>query len=104
MKTQGFIKLSRNFIKWEWFTDTKITHVFVFLLLAANQEPKRWRGYVLQKGQLVTTIGTIEDFTGLSTKEVRTALSNLKITGYIKTERHLGKTVITVCDFDQYCD
>lgn len=52
----------------------------------------------------MTTIGTIEDFTGLSTKEVRTALSNLKSTGYIKTERHLGKTVITVCDFDQYCD
>ena len=104
METQGFIKLSPNFVNWEWFKDVKTTQVFVFLLLAANPNPKRWRGNILQKGQLVATVETIRDFTGLSTKEVRTALSHLKSTGYIKTDRLLGRTVITVCDFDQYCD
>ena len=104
MDKQGFIKLSRNFIDWEWFTNAKTTQLYVFLLLAANPNPKRWRGNVLQKGQLVTTIETIELFTGLSTKEVRTALSHLKSTGYIKTDLLLGRTLITVCDFDQYCD
>jgi hypothetical protein len=104
MEYQGFIKLSRNFINWEWFTDTKTTQVFLFLLLAANPKPEMWHGNVIQKGQLVVTIRLIEHFTWLSTKEVRTALSHLKNTGYIKTDKLLGRNVITVCDFDQYCD
>ena len=104
MEKQGFIKLSHNFVKWRWFKDVETTQVFVFLLLAANPKPEMWRGNVIQKGQLVTTLETIMNFTGLSTKEVRTALSHLKNTGYIKTDKLLGRTVITVCDFDQYCD
>lgn len=104
MEQQGFIKLSRNFVNWEWFTNAKTTQVYVFLLLAANPKPDRWRGNVIQKGQLVATLETIRNFTGLSTKEVRTALSHLKSTGYIKTDLLLGRTLITVCDFDQYCD
>lgn len=105
MEQRAFIKLSRNFVNWEWFKDVKTTQVFVFLLLSANPKPDMFFGSIIQKGQLVTDVETIRDFSGLSTYAVRKALSNLKNTGYIKTERFFaGGIVITVCDFDQYCD
>jgi hypothetical protein len=104
MEQQGFIKLSRDFINWEWFKYVKTTQVYVFLLLAANQKPDVLFGSIIQKGQLATDVETIRNFTGLSTYAVRKALSNLKSTGYIKTERFFGGAIITVCDFDQYCD
>lgn len=52
---QGWIKLHRTLLKWEWYHDSKMVHLLVHLILKANHEDKRWRGIVIKRGQLATS-------------------------------------------------
>ena len=50
---QGFIKLHRSILKWEWYDDANTMRVFLHLLLNANWEDCRYRGHLVPKGSLV---------------------------------------------------
>lgn len=39
----GWIKLHRKLINWEWYQDTNVKVVFLHLLLIANHEDKKWQ-------------------------------------------------------------
>ena len=49
----GFIKLYRSMLKWEWYQDQNTKSVFIHLLLNANWEDSRYRGHEVPKGSLV---------------------------------------------------
>ena len=51
---QGWIKLYRRFLKWEWFEDEKMVKLFIYLLLSVNFEDKKWRGIDVKRGQMIT--------------------------------------------------
>jgi biotin operon repressor len=93
----GFIKLHRRMLQWEWATTPSTLVVFVHLLLRANYEPRRWRGLDLLPGQVVTGRAALAEQTGLSEKQIRTALKNLEKTGEvaIKTTRQFSLISIT---------
>lgn len=104
MDTQGFIKLSRDFINWEWFSDANTLSLFMYLVLSANCTPQKWHGIVIQRGQLLTNLKELQEGTGISLQSVRTCLKRLDKTGYITVEPTNKYSIITVCDFDKYCD
>jgi len=93
----GFIKLHRRMLQWEWAAAPSTLVVFVHLLLRANYEPRRWRGLELLPGQVVTGRAALAEQTGLSEKQIRTALKNLEKTGEvaIKTTRQFSLISIT---------
>ncbi len=99
---EGFIKLFRKFEEWEWYTDMKVKHLFIHLLFKANYKPKRWRGILIKRGQLVTSFASLASQLNMTTKEVRTALSKLERTGEIKRERAGNGQAITVVRYDFY--
>lgn len=71
-------------LEWEWYTDCKTKALWLHLLLTANIVPqKRMLGYTLNAGQLITTLPRLAAETGLSEKEVRTALKHLEESGEI---------------------
>ena len=41
----GWIKLHRKITEWEWYTDRNTLAVFLHLLIMANIEDKKYRGY-----------------------------------------------------------
>lgn len=98
----GWIKLHRKILDWEWFTSPSTLQLFIYLLLRANKEDKKWRGILIKRGQLVTSVATISEETKLSTQQVRTSLNRLKSTNEITSETTNRFTLVTVCKYESY--
>lgn len=98
----GWIKIFRLFLEWEWYGDTNMVRLFLHLLLKANYEDKRWQGIVIKRGQLVTSSLTLAAETHLSRQRVRTCLSRLEHTGEISIKTTNKFSVITICKYGNY--
>lgn len=98
----GYIRLYRSLLSWEWFQDSQTLHVFVFLLLSACFKPLKHEGVALSPGQLITARSQIAARTGLSDRQVRTALDHLKKTNEIAIESNNRFSLITITNFARY--
>lgn len=76
--------------------------LLVHLLMLANYEDRRWRGVTIQRGQLVTSLISLSDITGISVQSLRTCLKRLEETGEIVTESTNKYRIITICKYDIY--
>ena len=101
-KINGFIKLHRQLIDWEWYTDTPVKVLFLHLLLMANYEDGKWRGITVKRGQRLTSLQRLADETGLTVQQVRTALDKLENTGEITCQATNKYTLINVENYTLY--
>lgn len=102
MQLNGFIKLHRKLVAWEWYKDSVVKAVFLHLLLMANYAPTGWKGITLMPGQLVVGRKSLAYELGLSEQQIRTALRKLKTTHEITAEATNKYTVITIVNWDDY--
>lgn len=100
--SDGWIKLHRKLTSWEWYTDSKMVHLFLHILLNANHDDNKWRGIEVLRGQLITGINSLSESTGISTQSIRTCLNRLKSTSEITIKSTNKYSVITVCNYDSY--
>lgn len=104
---EGFVKIYRSLLAWEWFDDAKTLQVWIYILLRVQWEDTRWRGIQIKRGQMLESLPSIAENTGLSVQSVRTAISHLKSTGEI-TDYVTGFgrliTVIKWADFQGLAD
>ena len=100
----GFIKISRNILDWEWYSDPCTKSVFLHCILKANWKDKTWKGVKIKRGQFVTSLASLADETGLSMKNVRTALDHLKSTNELAIESSPKGRIITVKNYAKYQD
>lgn len=98
----GFIQLHRKLLDWEWYTDTNTKSLFIHILLKANHTGKNWRGIDIKRGSFVTSVNKLSLETGLSVKNVRTALSHLEQTNEVARSTSSINTTITVLNYDNY--
>lgn len=103
---EGYIRLNRKLLEWEWFTDGNTLVVWIYILLNANWKDKRFRGKVIKRGQLLTTTTEMGAQLNLTRQNIRTALNHLEETGEISTNKSTKYgTLITVEKYDLYqCD
>lgn len=99
---QGWVKLHRTFIKWEWFKDSNMVHLFIYLLLSANHEEGQWQGITVKRGQLITGLKSLKAGTGISIQRLRTCLSKLEKTGEINNQSTNRFRLVTLCNYDTY--
>lgn len=102
MTEQGFIKLHRSILGWEWYSDIKTQAVFLYLLLNANWEDYRFRGYEVPKGSLVTSYNSIAKALGISKQSARTSVSHLISTHEITLTPHAHFSIITITNWEKY--
>lgn len=98
----GWIKLYRKITEWEWYTDSNIFRVFLHLLLNANHKPKRWRGIIIGRGQLITSRKLLSKQLKISEQSIRTSLIRLKSTNEIIIKTTNKFSLITICNYDSY--
>mgnify|MGYP000892628704 CR=1 FL=1 len=99
---EGWIKLYRKFIEWEWYNISEMVHLFIHLLLLANREPGEWRGIKINRGQLITGRNSLAEATGISQQTVRTCLNRLKSTSEITIKTTNKYSVITILKYEDY--
>ena len=101
-KSQGFIKLYRSFIKWEWYDDANVMRVFLHCLITANHETAKWRGNIIERGSLITSYAKIANELDLSLKKVRIAIKKLEKTEELSIESNNHFSIIKVLKYDEY--
>ena len=99
---EGFIKVYRSLLDWEWFGDASTSRVFMYLLLRANWKPNRWRGIEIGRGETLETSEGIAKALNISRQSVRTALFHLKSTNEITTKLTRYGMVIKVIKYADF--
>lgn len=102
---QGYIKLDRKMTEWEWYLDTNTKVLFLHMLFRANWKDQSFMGHEIIRGSFVSSINRLSVETGLSERQVRTAIKHLKSTGEVTSKSTNKFTVFTVTNYDKYqCD
>ena len=99
---EGWVKLHRKFLEWEWHDSPEMVSMFVHLLMLANHEEGRWHGETIHRGQILTSRERLSETTGLTVQQVRTCLSRFEQTGEIVRKSTNRKTIITISNYDRY--
>lgn len=102
----GYIKLYRSLLDWEWWGSVKTRDVFIYLLLAANWEDKRWQGIWIRRGQFLTSRAELAKAVGITEGATREALKRLKSTNEITIDTTNQRSLITIVNYEKYqgCD
>lgn len=99
---QGFIKIFRKIIDWEWFRKPNTRLVFEYFLYKANYEDKMWKGIEIKRGQLITSLQNIANDNGITIRQTRTAINDLQSTNNITVKTTNKYSIITVVNYDLY--
>lgn len=100
----GFIVIHRKMIDWEWFTDLNTCHLFLYCLIKANHENKKWQGVNVDRGSFITSLEHISKDTGLTVRQVRTALDKLKMTNELTSKTTSRYSIISIKNYNLYQD
>lgn len=102
MAEQGWLKLHRKILAWEWFKDSNTLMVFIYLLCHAQWHDSRYMGHEIKAGQLVTGRKKIAEDLGISEQSVRTSLNHLKSTNEITIKSTNKFSVVTIENWAVY--
>jgi hypothetical protein len=99
---EGWIKLHRKLLEWEWYDEPNTFRLFLHCLLKANHKDKKYRGDVIKAGTFYTSRDLLSKETGLTGRQVRTSLNRLKTTNELTIESSRKGTVIEVVNYTKY--
>jgi allophanate hydrolase subunit 1 len=98
----GWIKIHRQILEWEWYSDNNTFRLLMHLILKANHKEKRYRGIELKVGSVITSRDILAIEIGLSVQQVRTSLDKLKSTNEITIKTSSQGTIIQVVNYQKY--
>ena len=98
----GFVKFERKIADWGWYKDVNTFKLFFHLILFANFTDGEFMGIPIKKGQIARSYKELSTQTGLTEKEIRTALKHLINTGEVAEERHQKFKVYTIKNYSLY--
>jgi len=85
---------------WGWYSDTNTKSLFLHLLLKANWKDKKFKDFVVKRGQLVTSYKSLREELGLTQDQIRTSLKKLIST------KEITKSItsqFTLINIENYC-
>jgi hypothetical protein len=99
---EGFIKIHRKLLEWEWYDDNNVKVLFLHLLLKANYKDKKYRGETLKAGTILTGRDILANELSLSVQQVRTALKKLELTNELTIKTTRKGTKIQIVNYRKY--
>ena len=102
--SNGFIKLHRKMLDWEWWDDINVFRLWVTMLMLANWKDKKWHGKTIPRGSFWTSMESLAEKSGLTVRQTRTAYEKLKSTGEIADEVTNSGRLVTIENYALYQD
>lgn len=102
MITNGYIKIYRKLLQWEWWDDPIMLKAWIYILLTATHKDIRWMGVIIPRGCFVTTQRKLANELGVSRRTVQKTIKRLEKCGNISTKVNHDHTIIIVCNYDSY--
>lgn len=99
---QGWIKLHRSLLEWEWYDDPNTLRLWLHLLLTANHQENKWHGLEIKRGDVVTGRIELAKRLGISEQSIRTSLTKLKSTSNITIKTTNKYSVISIKSYNDY--
>lgn len=100
----GYIRLYRKFVEWEWYSNVNDRLVFIHCLLSANWKDGYFEGQKIPRGSFVTSYQKLAKETGLTMQSVRTSINHLKSTNNLTNVTNHQYSIITINNYDKYQD
>lgn len=98
----GWVKVHRKLVEWEWYKDSAMVHLFIHLLLNASNRDCKWKGVDIKRGQVVIGRKKLSADTGISEKKIRICLERLKTANVTDSEATNKFTIITILNYNEY--
>jgi hypothetical protein len=98
----GWIKIHRKIIDWEWYKDANTFRLFLHLLLIANRNEKKYKGTLIGIGQIMTCPNKLARELDLTISKIRTSLNKLKLTNEITIETNTKGSIIQIVNYKNY--
>lgn len=98
----NYVKINRSILDWGWYSDINTRILFIHFLLKANWKEGIFKGINIERGSFVSSVNKLSVETGLTEREVRTAISHLKSTGEVTSKAYSKFTVFTVKNYGLY--
>jgi hypothetical protein len=96
---EDWIKLHKSLLDWEWYSNSKMLHLWIHILLSANKVDKKWQGIEIKRGQFVTSLIKIASYLNLSIRTIRTNLLRLQKSKDIVIKTTNRYTIITIVNY-----
>ena len=101
---EGWVKLHRCMLEWEWFKKPNMFRLFCYLIMKANHQDGKWQGIEIKRGQVLTGRKALSEATGISEQSIRTCLTRLQKTGEINQQINQKNSLITILNYDKFQD
>lgn len=98
----SWIKLPRMFMNWQWYKNTNMVHLYLYLLLNANIEDKYYFGISIQRGECLVSLSTLSRDTGISRDSIKRYLKKLQATKEISYKKLSKGRIIVLLDFNKF--
>ena len=98
----GWVKLHRGLLDWEWYDDINTCRLFIHCLIRANHADRLWRGKEIKRGSFFTSLDTLALETGLTVRQVRTSLDRLISTNEVTSLGQARGRMIVISKYDSY--
>lgn len=99
---EGWIKLHRQFTKWEWYDDINTKVLFIHLLCKTQFDDFNYRWEIIPVWHLKTWRKILSQETWLSEQQIRTSLNKLKSTNEITIYPKAKYSLIKVNKWKDY--
>ena len=102
MIKNGYIKLYRSMVDWEWYDDLITKAVFLHLLITVNIDDNLWHGVLVKRGSRVSSYKVLARELKLSIKQIRTAINHLERSGEVARSKYPKYSVFTLVNYDKF--
>lgn len=99
--SDGFIKLHRSLVEWEWWDDHNAVRLLTYLLVSVNWKDKKWKGQTVNAGSLITSWDNLSKSVGLSKQQIRTAMTKLEECGEVTRKSTNKWQAVTLAKWDK---
>lgn len=95
----GWAKIPRSILEMPWSNNPNVMALYAYLILKVNYIEGVWNDIAIKPGQHLTSRSTLSRNTGLSERQVRSAITTLKKSKILTCETTNKYSLITLCDF-----